>query len=69
MKEENKQGLTPRETEVFTMLLTDASPKQIAASLGVSYSTVNFHSKNLYRKLNIHSRTELFAKFGNYNAK
>ena len=50
------------------MLLTDASPKQIAVTLGVSYATVNFHSKNLYRKLDIHSRTELFAKYGKYNA-
>ena len=67
VKNENTQDLTPREMEVFTMLLTDASLKQIAISLGVSYSTVNFHSKNLYRKLNIHSRIELFAKYGNHH--
>ena len=57
-------GLTPREMEVFTMLLTDAAPKQIASTLRVSYATVNFHSKNLYRKLGIQSRTELFALYG-----
>jgi DNA-binding CsgD family transcriptional regulator len=57
-------GLTPREMEIFTMLLTEASPKQIAATLRVSYATVNFHSKNLYRKLDIQSRTELFAQYG-----
>ena len=56
-------GLTPREKEVFTMLLTEASPKQIAETLRISNATVNFHSKNLYRKLGIQSRTELFAKF------
>lgn len=63
--EDNSLGLTPREMEIFTLLLTDAAPKQIAAILHVSYATVNFHSKNLYRKLNIQSRTELFAQYGN----
>ena len=66
MKEANT-GLTPREAEIFTMLLTEASFKQIAIALGVSYATVNFHSKNLYRKLGIHSRIELFAKYGSIN--
>jgi DNA-binding CsgD family transcriptional regulator len=61
--EADELGLTPREMEVLTMLMTEASPKQIAATLGVSYATVNFHSKNLYRKLDIQSRTELFARY------
>ena len=56
-------GLTPRETEIFTMLLTDASPKQIAGILKISMGTVNFHTSNLYRKLEIQSRTELFANY------
>jgi DNA-binding CsgD family transcriptional regulator len=62
---ENALGLTPREMEIFTMLLTEASQKQIADTLQVSGNTVKFHSKNLYRKLNIQSRTELFAQYGN----
>ncbi|GHV84574.1 hypothetical protein AGMMS50230_01820 [Spirochaetia bacterium] len=56
--------LSTRETEVFTLLLTEAPVKQIAHTLKISYSGVNFHTKNLYRKLGIQSRTELFAKFG-----
>jgi DNA-binding CsgD family transcriptional regulator len=59
-------GLTPRETQVFTLLLTEVSPKQIAAELKISYASVNFHTKNLYRKLNIQSRTELFALYSSY---
>ncbi|GHV68816.1 hypothetical protein AGMMS49928_09310 [Spirochaetia bacterium] len=61
---EKHLGLSPRETEVFTLLLTEAPAKQIAHTLKISYSGVNFHTKNLYRKLGIQSRTELFAKFG-----
>jgi DNA-binding CsgD family transcriptional regulator len=57
-------GLSPREKEIFTLLLTDMAAKQIACTLKISYSSVNFHSNNLYRKLGIQSRVELFSKFG-----
>ncbi|MDR2729566.1 MAG: helix-turn-helix transcriptional regulator, partial [Treponema sp.] len=59
----NNLDLTPRETEIFTMLLTDIAPKEIAYTLKISYYTVNFHQKNLYRKLCIQSRAELFARY------
>jgi len=59
----NEPGLTTRENEVFSMLLTGLNPKEIAYSLNVSYYTIDFHRKNLYRKLGIHSRVELFTRF------
>jgi DNA-binding CsgD family transcriptional regulator len=62
--EEKSFCFTPREQEVFTLLLTETSPKQIATILRVSNATVNFHTKNIYRKLGIQSRTELFAGYG-----
>ena len=55
--------LTPREQEIFTMLLSGAAPKEIAHTLKISYDTVLFHQKNLYRKLGIQSRAELFARY------
>jgi DNA-binding CsgD family transcriptional regulator len=55
--------LSPREKEVFDLLLTDMPIKQIAYTLKLSYSGVNFHIKNLYHKLSIQSRTELLIKF------
>ena len=57
--------LTPREQEIFTMLLSGAAPKEIAHTLKISYDTVLFHQKNLYRKLGIQSRPELFARYAN----
>ena len=57
-------GLTEREHEVFTMLLNGMAPKDIAYTLKVSYETVRFHTKNLYGKLDIRKRAELFAKYG-----
>lgn len=56
-------GLTAREREIFLLLLTEDSPKQIAGKLMISTATVNFHTNNLYRKLNIQSRTQLFAEY------
>jgi DNA-binding CsgD family transcriptional regulator len=55
--------LTTREQGICTMLLDGRQPKEIAYSLKISYSTVNFHTTNLYRKLKIQSRSELFSKF------
>ncbi|MCL2544708.1 MAG: LuxR C-terminal-related transcriptional regulator [Clostridia bacterium] len=55
--------LTAREKEVTALLLAGDSQKMIAAKLNVSFSTVSFHMRNLYRKLNIQSKGELFALF------
>jgi DNA-binding CsgD family transcriptional regulator len=60
---EPPSGLSPRENEVFALLLTTATPKDIAYSFNISTSAVNKHILNIYRKLNVQSRTELFAKF------
>jgi DNA-binding CsgD family transcriptional regulator len=56
-------GLTDREHEIFTMLLKNMSPKEIAYTLKISCHTVVFHRTNLYHKLGIQSRTELFARY------
>jgi DNA-binding CsgD family transcriptional regulator len=59
-------GLSPREKEVASLLLQGQSAKEIAVKLEITISTVNFHIKNLYKKLNIGSRSELFARFATY---
>ncbi len=58
-------GLSPREKEIFILLLGDSQRKHIAYILKIGSGTVNFHINNLYRKLGIQSRAELFAKYGN----
>ena len=63
INDRDRLNLTPREKEIFTMLLEGISPKEIAFTLKVSYDTVCFHQKNLYRKLGIQSRMELFARY------
>ncbi len=54
-------GLSPRERETAAILLQGKNAKQIASELDINTNTVNFHIKNLYKKLDIGSRAELFA--------
>ena len=56
-------GLTPRERQIFILMLTEMSVKEIMIELEISKGTFNFHTANLYRKLEIQSRTELLVKF------
>ena len=58
-------NLTAREREILNLLVKGYSYKEIAASLFISVETLNSHIKNIYRKLDVHSRSELAAKYGN----
>jgi DNA-binding NarL/FixJ family response regulator len=50
---DNKEhlGLSTREKEIFTLLLTEASQQQIADTLKISVHAIDFHLNSLYRKL------------------
>ncbi len=61
--------LSKREQEVVKLLLQGKSNKLIAASLGISDRTVEFHLKNIYAKLQVSSRIELILKLGNPTGK
>ncbi len=50
--------LTPRETEILSLLAEGQSNKVIARNLGISDGTVKLHVKAILRKLGIHSRVE-----------
>jgi DNA-binding CsgD family transcriptional regulator len=60
---DNLTDLTPRELEIFHLLLAGLSTKQIAGELALSEPGINFHIKNLYQKFGIQSRTELLARY------
>jgi DNA-binding CsgD family transcriptional regulator len=59
-----KLNITSREEEIFNLLLTDLSNKQIAHDLKMTVSGVNARAKGLFAKLGIQNRKELFVKFG-----
>ncbi|MCL2759861.1 MAG: helix-turn-helix transcriptional regulator [Treponema sp.] len=67
MKEKITESLTPREQEIFDMLIAGVSPKEIAFKLNISYDTVLAHQKNMYRKLGVHTINELLTKYPKEN--
>lgn len=55
--------LTPRERELFLLLLEGYTLKESAKQLSVKYSTVNTHMTGIYKKLNVNSRAELIIRY------
>lgn len=62
------ESLTPRERDVTKGILDGKSYKMIGDSLGISIDTVRMNIKNIYKKLHINSKSQLFKiardKFG-----
>lgn len=54
--------LTPQETELLKLMVDGHHYKTAADAMGISTSTVSFHLKNIYGKLQVHSKTEAVAK-------
>jgi DNA-binding NarL/FixJ family response regulator len=53
--------LTPREREVLRLLADGLTPRQIAASLGITPKTVATHVEHIYTKLGVHTRAQAVA--------
>lgn len=50
--------LTRRETEILEQIATGKSRKRIAQELFIDLETVKSHIKNIYHKLNVHSKAD-----------
>lgn len=55
-------NLTFREKEIVALVEKGLSYKQMSEQLYVTTYTINYHLKNIYKKLNIHSKSELLTK-------
>ncbi len=54
--------LTDREKEILKSLVEGMSYKMIASTLFISIDTVSGHIKNIYKKLQVHSKSEAVVK-------
>jgi len=54
--------LTPHETRLLKLLVDGHNYKTAAAEIKVSVTTVAFHMRNIYEKLQVHSKSEAVAK-------
>jgi DNA-binding NarL/FixJ family response regulator len=54
--------LTPQETELLKLMVEGYNYKSAASRLGITVNTVSFHVRNIYAKLQVHSKSEAVAK-------
>jgi DNA-binding NarL/FixJ family response regulator len=57
-----EHDLTPHELRLLRLLVEGHSNRTAAAALGVTVHTVSFHLRQIYDKLQVHSRSEAVAK-------
>lgn len=53
-------SLSNRETDILELILRGRNVARMSETLFVSENTVRSHSKNLYRKLDVHNRQQVF---------
>ena len=56
------ERLTPREKEVLRLMAEGLPSRQIAADMGISYTTVRTHIRSVGSKLAVHSKLEAIVK-------
>ena len=64
--EDFKNGLkflTEREKEILDLYIAGNTVKEIVALTGLRESTIRFHNRNIYTKLNVHSLKQLLRYF------
>ena len=59
-----REGLSTTEAEIVELVVAGRSNKEVAQALHLSPKTVEWNLSKVYRKLGVHSRTELAARQG-----
>ncbi|MFO1492345.1 MAG: response regulator transcription factor [Kiritimatiellia bacterium] len=57
------ESLTSREEEILSLLAKGHVAKEISEMLDISFTTVRFHIRHIYKKLHVRSKTEAVLKF------
>ncbi len=63
----NSSLLSNAESKIMNLLIKGLSNKSISEQLTISENTVKYHLKNIYKKLNVQSRSEATYKFNKIN--
>jgi DNA-binding CsgD family transcriptional regulator len=63
-----QEQLTPQELQIAALVAEGRTNREVAATLFVTPKTVEFHLTRIYRKLEIHSRSELVRRIADDEA-
>jgi DNA-binding CsgD family transcriptional regulator len=58
----NAYGLSARELDILRFMVKGLIKKEIAEQLFISYHTVDNHERNIFRKMNVHTRSAAVAR-------
>lgn len=61
-KSEESLGLTPRELELATLVVSGLRNRDVATRLGISEGTAKLHLYNVYKKIGVANRVELVLR-------
>ncbi len=61
-KEQKKHRLSNKEQRITNLLVEGLTYKEISNNLHISVDGVRYHIKNIYNKLNVNSRSEIYKK-------
>ena len=64
-KKKLSESLTPREVDIVNGIIEGLSYKLLASKLEISIDTARKHIKNIYRKLQINSKSQLMSRYFN----
>jgi DNA-binding NarL/FixJ family response regulator len=59
---QHNYDLSEREKEILNHIVGGKTKKEIAKALFLSFHTIDFHIRNIYKKLQVHSRSDAVAK-------
>jgi DNA-binding CsgD family transcriptional regulator len=62
-----RHRLSPRETQVLRLLLSGNKRIEIEREYALSEGTVKTHISNIYKKLDVHSKRDLLARYSQFN--
>jgi DNA-binding NarL/FixJ family response regulator len=60
--EQADYNLTPHESRLLKLLVEGHNYTTAAGEMGVTFNTIAFHMRNIYQKLQVHSKSEAVAK-------
>ena len=63
MNEKKLQTLTPRQEEVFQLILKGMNNIEIGRKLGITTGTAKLQSNTVLKKLGCHSKNEVLYKY------